>query len=604
MINALRALPRRWFFIFVAFVSVLFLLLLHARTSSLDRPFDLPSYKSPPKTNDGHFSWADRPVHYPLKQLASLPKGQPKQLPNVQYRFSQESAAEETVRLARREKIKAAFQKCWSSYRSRAWMHDELSPISGRGRDTFGGWAATMVDALDTLWIMDMKYEFHEAVESARQIDFSKSTDEVVNIFETTIRYLGGFLAAYDLSGERILLDKAIEVGEMLLVAFDTPNHFPITRWQWKQATDSRLRQETPPWMLVSELGSLTLEFTRLSQLTGDMRWYDAITRITDLFDEQQDRTKLPGLWPVVVNPKDKDLTADGTFTLGGMSDSLYEYFPKEFALLGGLSPVYQKLYNGSIAAITKHILFKPMTPEHADILMAGDVKVDENGVVSLQPRNQHLTCFTGGMLALGGRLFSSEDHVELGRKITTGCIWAYENGPRGVMPEIAHFVPCPTQGKCQWDEDRWEAAVIDRHGPEQASRNAAEIISEKKLPKGFAEIDDRRYILRPEAIESVFIMYRVTGDRSYLEAAWDMFNAIQAITETEYGNAAVLDITGTSMEGDGLDKGLPPKQDRMESFWFAETLKYFYLIYSEPELISLDDYVLNTEAHPLRRPV
>lgn len=40
------------------------------------------------------------------------------------------------------------------------------------------------------------------------------------------------------------------------------------------------------------------------------------------------------------------------------------------------------------------------------------------------------------------------------------------------------------------------------------------------------------------------------------------------------------------------------------QSFWLAETLKYFYLIFSPPELISLDDYVLNTEAHPLKRPV
>ena len=149
-------------------------------------------------------------------------------------------------------------------------MRDELSPVSGRGRDTFGGWAASLVDTLDTLWIMVMKEDFYEAARAAITIDFSKSTDEIANIFETTIRYLGGFLAAYDLSGEINLLDKAVEVGEMLLVAFDTPNHFPITRWEWKKAAEGQ-RQETPENMLVSELGSLSLEFTRLSQLTRDM---------------------------------------------------------------------------------------------------------------------------------------------------------------------------------------------------------------------------------------------------------------------------------------------------------------------------------------------
>lgn len=42
---------------------------------------------------------------------------------------------------------------------------------------------------------------------------------------------------------------------------------------------------------------------------------------------------------------------------------------------------------------------------------------------------------------------------------------------------------------------------------------------------------------------------------------------------------------------------------DKMESFWTAETLKYFYLLYTDPDVVSLDEWVLNTEAHPFRRP-
>ena len=61
-----------------------------------------------------------------------------------------------------------------------------------------------------------------------------------------------------------------------------------------------------------------------------------------------------------------------------------------------------------------------------------------------------------------------------------------------------------------------------------------------------------------------------------------------------QFANAAVDDVTVT---------GQPRLSDRMESSWMAETLKYFYLIFSEPELISLDDYILNTEAHPFKRP-
>lgn len=92
--------------------------------------------------------------------------------------------------------------------------------------------------------------------------------------------------------------------------------------------------------------------------------------------------------------------------------------------------------------------------------------------------------------------------------------------------------------------------------------------------------MDDR---IRPEAIESVFILYRITGDVSFQDKAWKMFQSIDKYTKTEIANAALDDVT--VME--------PPKSDRMESFWTAETLKYFFLIFSSPDVISLDDYVL-----------
>jgi mannosyl-oligosaccharide alpha-1,2-mannosidase len=71
------------------------------------------------------------------------------------------------------------------------------------------------------------------------------------------------------------------------------------------------------------------------------------------------------------------------------------------------------------------------------------------------------------------------------------------------------------------------------------------------------------------------------------------MFQSISHHTEAQYGNAALDDVTTFP----------PPKSDSMESFWTGETLKYFYLIFSEPELVSLDEYVFNTEAHPFKRP-
>lgn len=97
----------------------------------------------------------------------------------------------------------------------------------------------------------------------------------------------------------------------------------------------------------------------------------------------------------------------------------------------------------------------------------------------------------------------------------------------------------------------------------------------------------------RPEAIESAFILYRLTGDRRLQDRAWKMFESIVSRTQTDIAHAAL---------GDSVSDP-PRKDDRMESFWMAETLKYFFLIFSEPDVVSLDEFVLNTEAHPLRRP-
>lgn len=70
------------------------------------------------------------------------------------------------------------------------------------------------------------------------------------------------------------------------------------------------------------------------------------------------------------------------------------------------------------------------------------------------------------------------------------------------------------------------------------------------------------------------------------------MFVSITKNTKTSVGHANLDDCTVTD----------PPRSDRMESFWLGETLKYFYLIFSEPDIVSLDDWVLNTQGHPLKR--
>lgn len=109
--------------------------------------------------------------------------------------------------------------------------HDELQPISKKSKDTFGGWGATLVDGLSTLLTMELHDEFSAALPELAKINFT--VNEPISVFESTIRYLGGLLSAYELTDAQhpILLQKAEELGQMLLPAFNTPSGLPPTQW-------------------------------------------------------------------------------------------------------------------------------------------------------------------------------------------------------------------------------------------------------------------------------------------------------------------------------------------------------------------------------------
>lgn len=518
---------------------------------------------------DENYFWKKLPIHYPVDDIKPLPTGKPLALPKIQNVFAKESNKDAATRKERQEAVKNAFLRCWRSYRKDAFRKDELTPISGQSRDTFGGWGATLVDSLDTLWIMSLREEFEEAVAAAAEISFDTTSLNPINAFETTIRYLGGFLAAYDLSGDQRLLRKAREVGDMLYKAFDTPNRMPITRWDFVNAAEGG-RQEAPETALVAEVGSLCMEFTRLSLVTGDPKWFDATERIREVFEQQQQTTKLPGMWPITINPREKRFNIDSTFGLGAMSDSTYEYLPKMYALMGGLLPSYKTMYEESMKTALKHNFFRPMVPGMADILVSGNIHAEhEDGktVYNLEPQGQHLVCFAGGMLAVGGKLVGNSEHLEAARKLVDGCIWAYKAMPLGIMPEVFYMAPCKSDTECEWNEATWKEIVMSQADREDIKDMSVtdEIISKLRLPKGFTSIPDCRYILRPEAIESVFVLYRVTGRPDLLESAWAMFEAIQNSTETPLANAALDDVKVDSN---------PPQVDSMESFWLGETLK------------------------------
>lgn len=743
--------------------------------------------------------WSKGSEHFTLSSTIPLPSGTSKPMPRLQNVDKNDGADKERLAI-----IKATAEHAWSGYKAVAWKADEIKPISGGKSNPFNGWGATLVDALDTLWIMGMKEEFEEAVEAVAGIDFTTSQRGDIPLFETTIRYLGGMIAAYDLSGTQytVLLDKAVELAEILYGAFDTPNRMPVMYPRWAPSYTSQPRRAGAR-VVLAEIGSLSVEFTRLAQLTGEPKYYDAIARITDEFEAWQNDTRLPGMWPTYVDASGCAKPAGGAtyttgvqheaddgsgkvevagppvkgggssltaqqaaveqqrqqqqnldrtrfqsskvadhgsskvkrqlensdavraadeqsnivktqhhgdirsppnslepctpqglssttktgleiFTLGGMSDSMYEYLPKEHMLLGGSTRQYEKMYVASADAVIDKLLYRPLTPENLDILFSGELRVRRNlttmeFVEDHVANGAHLTCFAGGMFALGGVLFDRPGDVQIGAKLTDGCVWAYNSTTTGIMPEDFTTLACDDEEDCTWNEERYWHALdpyeetrtavrnnyldpaqvipkatapprkdalrpekrqlgetgIDEPQPPQPDNVPAAIpappnapqprraphlagpklqipapvytpkpplshkdyvkekIRDERLPPGMISINSRGYILRPEAIESVFYMYRITGDQHWRDAGWEMFTAIHDHTQAVYGNSAIDDVTKEAPEG----------RDSEESFWLAETLKYFYLLFDEPSTWSLDEWVLNTEAHFFKRP-
>jgi len=446
-------------------------------------------------------------------------------------------------------------------------MQDALLPLSGEGRDQFSGWAATLVDSLDTLWIMGLKDEFDEAVDAVATIDFGNTTSAQVNMFETNIRYLGGLLAAYDLSKRRILLEKAIELGDLLYAGFNTEKRMPVDFIDFeKSKTGEGLAVEGA--VVSASPGTISLEFTRLSQLTSDAKYYDAIAKVTDLFHDGQNATSLPGMWPMWVSMSNQDVKTGSQFTLAGCADSLYEYLPKMVALLGGGEPKYAAMSTAFMDTANKSVLFRPMVPGEDDILISGQVNVDESGTALLDPESEHLACFLGGVYALGARLLKRDDYLDVGAKLALGCAYVYRAFPTGLGPERFNMAPCRSRQRCEWNETTWVEERQKR--PEWR----------EDLPLGFTTAKDPRYILRPEAVESLFVLWRVTGRPEFQEAAWEMWKAVSTGTETEYANAAVRDVTAT-------EKPLP-LEDYMEvsglfslaadSFWLTAKRRAFGL--------------------------
>lgn len=438
----------------------------------------------------------------------------------------------------RREKVKEAMIHAWNSYVKYAWGQDELQPQSMNGVNSFGGLGATLVDSLDTLYIMGLKDQFQKAREwVANSLDFNKNYE--ASVFETTIRVVGGLLSAYDLSGDSMFLEKARDIADRLLPAWNTPTGIPYNRINLAHGNPHNFGWAGGDSIL-ADSGTEQVEFIALSQRTGDVKYQQKVEGVISHF---QKTFPSDGLLSIYINPN-SGISSRSQVTFGAMGDSFYEYLLKVWVLGNRTESVkhYREMWETSMKGLQS--LIRKSTPSSFTYIC------EKNGDY-MSDKMDELACFVPGMLALGSSSYDPENAkkiLSLAEELAWTCYNFYDTTPTKLAGENYFF----HEGQDMHVGTSWN-------------------------------------ILRPETIESLMYLWRITGNKTYKEWGWNIFQAFEKNSRIDSGYVGLKDVTtGT-------------KDNMMQSFFLAETLKYLYLLFSPPSLISLDEWVFNTEAHPLK---
>jgi hypothetical protein len=243
-------------------------------------------------------------------------------------------------------RVRDEFLFAWSSYKRLAWGHDELNPVSRTVHDWYppAVFDMTPVDALDTMTLMGLTDE----AAATRQylighLSFDQDVD--VQVFEMTIRLMGGLLSAFQMSNDPKFLALAEDLGTRLLPAFDSPTGMPY------RFVNLRTGKTSDPLSNPAEIGTLMLEFGTLAKLTHrDVFYTKAKNAITEVYRRRDSHTGLVGEQIDVTSGK---WTAPSSH-IGGGIDSYYEYLLKCQKLFGDAD--CGAMYRESIASVNKYL--------------------------------------------------------------------------------------------------------------------------------------------------------------------------------------------------------------------------------------------------------
>jgi ER degradation enhancer, mannosidase alpha-like 2 len=415
--------------------------------------------------------------------------------------------------------VRDAFLHAWRGYRRYAWAHDDLDPLSRNPHDWYSvPFLMTPVDAYDTMLLMGLSAE---AADAKRLIleRLSFNRDVSVQVFEVTIRLLGGLLAAYQMDHDPRFLTLATDLGDRLLPAFRSHTGMPF-RYVNLRTGMTHGSVSNP-----AEIGTLMLEFGTLARLTGKPVYYRTAKRAVEALYRRRSTIGLVGSTIDVRTGAWQDSTSH----VGGGIDSWYEYLLKSWLLFGDRD--FKRMWDESVGPMNRYL-----ADERFGSLWYGQANMSTGTRTGTQFGS--LEAFLPAVLALSG------DTVRAGSLMySVNRMWT----TFGVEPEALDY----------------STMTI---GPYPG------------------------YELRPEALESAYYLYRLTGDARYRRMGEAMWQAIDRWTRTPDGFAALTDVRTKE------------KRDRMHSFLFAETMKYAWLLLAPAAALDLHAVVFNTEAHPLRR--
>jgi hypothetical protein len=477
------------------------------------------------------------------------------------------------------EAVHEAFIWSWETYKSHAWGHDGLNPISKQPVDHMH-MAEMVIDNLDTLWIMGEKREFQEAKTWILNNFYPERCHANIELYQVNTKILGGLLSAYILSKDNALLTKAVQLANHVSNFISmSPSGIPLHRINMSTPSMTDVPNEIYPAGHITML----LELRQVASITGNdtlMNIVDHAEQAIENLLEQiwHDSNGIPGLIPshIRANPpafQEYELGQGFLYAVDENTISFYEYFLIRWLASGRAEHRFLELYLRGIRGI-QDSLFRYSSK---NLTYVGEVRNKK-----FESHMSQAACRLPGILALGYQTaINIEDqnaspelaeelnlHVKLAEQLLGFCVELHTITTAGVIPQAIWF-------------DRKK-----RVQAEGAKVGDTGIRVRRREMKHMLYHDTAKSLMYLQQMQS-------TRDsniaRKYQEFAWQIFLGMEVNCRYDGGGYH------------GLENAynLAPI-DEMPVTFLSQTLKYLQLTFLPRSRMHMNPHFLSVEGHYL----